>query len=161
MPAILIDAGQDQFAVGLMMSPSSDGMNWGVSDCDNRFRKGHRRAQCSCTRSSTARGRGLVQEHRAGFKLVANMFGAFNIAGPRRSRQTRLAVIHRPDRLFVVRNRHDPHNWAKALIPHHPHVMGHIGQDLRRQASTAIILGKGQPSLATLRQAKALGRRTG
>ena len=86
---------------------------------------------------------GAVHENGAGLDPVANPRRPVNIACPDTGGQAESycrSLISIAS--FIILHRHDPHHRAKAFIAHHPHVVGDVGQDLRCQIGSAIVLGQ-------------------
>jgi hypothetical protein len=80
-----------------------------------------------------------VHEHGAGFDPVAD--GSALAASGVQSDAVRpkLAVVHQRDGFLVVLDLHDADDRAEAFIAHDTHVVGHVGEDLRRQIGPAIV----------------------
>ena len=58
---------------------------------------------------------------------------ASTIPGPHRRRQTKIAVVHQPDRLFITADLHHAGDRSEDLLAHHAHAVIDIEQKLRRQ----------------------------
>ena len=84
-----------------------------------------------------------VHKHGAGFDLVSNGFGPHRVLRPQRCGKAEIAVVHESNRLGVGLDGHNADHWPKAFFAHDPHVMGHVGENLRRQIGAAVIFGKG------------------